>query len=190
MIEVSIDSEELRQAQKLFADMPKKLNTVIYRSTKRLGSVLASEMARQISQEYYLTRGDVRKVTNVHVNNDSVTLRLASRRLPLHHYRMAPKTAPVKRRPAGYLRGAVRRGNMHKFSRGFVMNLNGYPHPMMRIGKGRYHTFEGLKMIIGPSPAQLADNRTVLPEVIEKANAQMLQQMRYWTQRELQLKLF
>ena len=179
MIEIKIDSEEIQKCIKALSGMPEKLSQVRKRANQEAGKIIRTGIKRGITRTYYVKAHEVDEGMHSVQDEEQVTLTVRGRRRSLKSFMMRPKKAPRKRIPGGYLEGAVRRGNMHKFSRGFVFGKNNLP--AMRIGRGSHNTMEGLKVITGPSIAQLADNESVLPEVIERAQKRLLQQLRYWT---------
>lgn len=182
-IELKVDSEELKHARKILASVPGKLNHVLTRAVKEGGKILSTGISRGVTQRYYVKYGDVRPAISISESPEGLELLVRGRRQTLKHFRMTPKKAPARRKRTGYLSGAVRRGNMHKFSHGFVFPKNDLP--VIRLSRGHHASFEGLKILTGPSVAQLAETVTVHEDITERVRARMNQQIRYWSMKEI-----
>ncbi|MBQ3395559.1 MAG: hypothetical protein II884_03290 [Synergistaceae bacterium] len=183
MIELKIDKEEVRRAMQLLSGMPGKIQSVIKHALREGGKIISTGISKGVTREYYVKYSAVRKAMRVNISDEDVQITVRDTRHSLKSYMLKPQKAPAKRKSPGYVMGGVKRGSMHKFSRGFILEHNDLP--VMRIGKGKYGSFTGLHVLTGPAISQLADNESVMPEVEERTNKRMAQQIRYWTMREL-----
>ena len=178
VIRVEIDDQEINRFREMLSNMPRKFDMAMKRAKTRAHNILASEMAKNITAHYYVKKSEVMKSMTRSQTRDSIEILLRGARRTLRTYKMSPSRAPKKRKASGYLKGAVKReGGLKSIGNGFV--LNGLP--MQRKAPGRHGTWQGLKIVYGPSIAQLADNEEVLPGVIEKAESGLMQQLRYWS---------
>lgn len=183
MIELKTDTKEVRRALKILSGMPGKMQSVRKHAMREGGKIISTGISRGVTGEYYVKYSAVRKAMKINITDEDVKITVRDTRHSLKSYMLMPKKAPLKRKAPGYVMGGVKRGSMHKFSRGFILEHNDLP--VMRTGPGKHGSFSGLHVLTGPSIAQLADNDSVMPEVEERAKKRMNNQIRYWTMREL-----
>lgn len=180
MIELKIDTQEIRRLQALLKDAPLALKKAQSYALKRAGNVLSTEMSRQVVSQYTVNRGKFRRAMSLKQEANSVRLIVRGGPVSLKEYNLRPKKTPHKRMPYGYLSYEIRRGvvktSEHGFLRGYRMNK-----PYERIGRGKMD----LKPLLGPAYPQLADNIKVTEPLMEKAKEQYIQQLRYHTYKAL-----
>lgn len=145
---------------------------------------LRTRVTKAITKDYYVTPGYVHKAMYMQLGYQTGRLLIRSRRSSLKSYKLSPKNAPRKRKLPGYVSGAVRRDSgMTRFNKGFILDLDHNDLPVIRIGKGVHGSFEGMKVLTGPSISQLAEWSTErnIDEIRAAVNREWLRTIKYWT---------
>lgn len=151
MVDISIDTQSLRNASRLLESMGDRARPLISKSLNRAGRGVVTDASRGVRQEYNVKARPIRESFSVHqASRTQLSVRVASTGSPISLYHFGPRPRQPGRRPK---RGvSVKVTDVRKKIPGsFIANVGSTRGVFQRKGRSRLPILK----LTGPSVPQM-----------------------------------
>lgn len=148
----------------MLANTPDGLKKALNATVKRVGTDVQTDIIDQTQEKYYIQGKAIRQTLKITHSEGALQIISRGKRLNLVRYKISPNKVPKHKRT---LYGAVRRGPLKAFPRGFLIKFKRTQNTwaFRRIGKGEWN----IKPIIAPAIPQLIQNQNTISYISQHA---------------------
>lgn len=182
MITAEIDEKLLNEVRKRLGDFQKKTPQAISSALNRAVSNVATNVGREIRQEYTIKSGDVEATlekTRANKSNLSAIVRSKGELVPLDRFKVSPKTVQPRRKKP--IKVGVKKGGLKTTLDAFVSDING-----IKVFKRTTQKRLPIRRLFGPSVPQMLGNEEIIAKIDAAGSEMFLRRLDHEIDRILQ----